>query len=107
MSDILIFWSEIHVVVNLLRQDVVAVGDELVPGLKEAEELDGPVALPLDDRVVLNHHCVGVHPLLLPLNAAPGSCLVLEEEGERCLRPTIASRLALSEKYTFEILNKT
>ena len=53
----------IHVVVDSLGQDVIAVGDELVPGLKEAEELDSPVPFPLDDRVVLNHHCVGVHAL--------------------------------------------
>ena len=53
----------IHVVVDSLGQDVIAVGDELVPGLKEAEELDGPVTFPLDDRVVLNHHRVRVHAL--------------------------------------------
>lgn len=53
----------IVVVVDSLSQNVVAVGDELVPGLKEAEELDSPVAFPLDHRVVLNHHCVCVHTL--------------------------------------------
>ena len=53
----------IVVVVDSLSQNVVAVGDELVPGLKEAEELDSAVAFPLDHRVVLNHHCVCVHTL--------------------------------------------
>ena len=46
-----------------LCQHIVAVGDNLVPGLEEAEELHGPVSLPLDHWVVLHHHCVAVHSL--------------------------------------------
>ena len=46
-----------------LCQHVVAVGDDLVPGLEEAEELHGPVSLPLDHWVVLYHHGVAVHSL--------------------------------------------
>ena len=52
---------------DLLGQDIIAVGDELVPGLKEAEELDSSVPFPLDDRVVLNHHCVRIHSLKMAI----------------------------------------
>ena len=110
----------IHVVVDSLGQDVIAVGDELVPGLKEAEELDGAVAFPLDHRVVLHHHCVRVHPLkfvcetkseslgifdlLFSLNATLGGRRVFKEESERCLRTSVASRFALSVKKNSEYL---
>ena len=47
----------------LLREDVVAVCDDLVPGLEVAVQLDGPVPLPLDDGVVLDDDHVAVHTL--------------------------------------------
>ena len=108
------------IIVDLLCEHVVAVGDELVPGLKEAEELDGAVAFPLDHRVVLHHHCVRVHPLefvfetkseslgifdlLFSLNATLGGRRVFKEESERCLRTSVASRFALSVKKNGEYL---
>ena len=49
--------------VNLLSKNIVAVGDKLVAGFKEAEELHGSIAFPLDHRVVLHHHRVRVHSL--------------------------------------------
>ena len=39
--------------VDLLRQDVVAVGDHLVLGGEEAEQLDRLVSLPLENWVML------------------------------------------------------
>ena len=57
-------WSQSKLCnVNLLSKNVVAVGDKLVTSLKEAEELHGSIAFPLDHRVVLHHHRVRVHSL--------------------------------------------
>ena len=58
--------------IDSLGNDVVAVGDDLVLlDVKVAVEPDGPVALLLDDRVVLDDDRGGVGPLRLgPLDAA-------------------------------------
>ena len=58
--------------IDSLGNDVVAVGDDLVLlDVKVAVEPDCPVALLLDDRVVLNDDRGGVGPLRLrPLDAA-------------------------------------
>ena len=57
-------WSQSELwQVNLLSKNIVAVGDKLVAGFKEAEELHGSIAFPLDHRVVLHHHRVRVHSL--------------------------------------------
>ena len=42
-----------YVCIDLLRQDVVAVGDHLVLGGEEAEQLDCLVSLPLENWVML------------------------------------------------------
>ena len=49
--------------VNLLRQDVVAVGDHLVLGGEEAEQLDSLVSLPLENRVMLRTNQRSVVPM--------------------------------------------
>ena len=46
--------------VDLLRQDVVAVGDHLVLGGEEAEQLDRLVTLPLENRVMLGTNQMSV-----------------------------------------------
>ena len=58
--------------IDSLGNDVVAVGDDLVLlDVKVAVEPDCPVALLLDDRVVLDDDRGGVGPLRLgPLDAA-------------------------------------
>ena len=53
MIDRLLTLEIFYLCVDLLRQDVVAVGDHLVLGGEEAEQLDRLVSLPLENWVML------------------------------------------------------
>ena len=90
MIDRLLTLEIFYLCVDLLRQDVVAVGDHLVLGGEEAEQLDCLVSLPLENWVMLatnqklvfrghqpirthlDHHHSTQNSLLLPRDPAPG-----------------------------------
>ena len=79
----------------LLGNDLVAVGDDFVCCLEVAEDLDGLVSSPLDDRMVLDHHH-GADDSLLPGDSTPRGRgrVISHHQGRLC--PGCAPGLALT-----------
>ena len=90
----LVFMSTAYCfMINLLRNDIVSVGDHFGLRIKIAEQLVSLVPRPLNDRMLLHHHYQAVGPIQLSLQTTPVHISVSKQNLKLRLRSLRSSGL--------------